>query len=333
MSAAAKPTSGQYAAAKSPWLRLWADMANDGKFQTIARLTQQPAANIIAIYVHVLTNAGNAEERGTLHHFVSEDVATMLGLDTAQVDAVLAMMQGRLLDGDRVTGWAKRQPMREDGSAERAKTWRDAQKTNATITQTASAGATAKATVPTVPVVPPVVAVPAPAAAPVAVPVVVVCPAAEPAPAAPVVDAPSVEVAAVLTAMGVKPDPASPAIPTLMALGATTADFVDAAKIAKEKGKGFAYTVGIVRNKRANLYAENQPGAKPAGSPTSKFAPVAFNVTTPSAPGLDPTLAALIADSLIVRHGPSAEVRAKMAAMTRRPAAPVRSTKEEVCCA
>jgi hypothetical protein len=37
-------------------------------------------------------------------------------------------MQGRVLDGDMVSGWSKRQVEREDGSAERSKRWREAQK-------------------------------------------------------------------------------------------------------------------------------------------------------------------------------------------------------------
>jgi len=37
-------------------------------------------------------------------------------------------MQGRVLDGDYLKGWEKRQPKKEDGSAERSKAWREEQK-------------------------------------------------------------------------------------------------------------------------------------------------------------------------------------------------------------
>lgn len=37
-------------------------------------------------------------------------------------------MQGRLLENDKVTGWEKRQPKKEDGASERAKAWREAKK-------------------------------------------------------------------------------------------------------------------------------------------------------------------------------------------------------------
>jgi hypothetical protein len=49
-------------------------------------------------------------------------------MDTEQIDSIIAAMQGRVLDGDMVSGWSKRQVEREDGSAERAKRWREAQK-------------------------------------------------------------------------------------------------------------------------------------------------------------------------------------------------------------
>jgi hypothetical protein len=37
-------------------------------------------------------------------------------------------MQGRVLDGEWLKGWDLRQPLREDGAAERAKAWREAKK-------------------------------------------------------------------------------------------------------------------------------------------------------------------------------------------------------------
>lgn len=110
------------------WLRLWHDMPNDPKWRTIARVSKQPISAVLAVYVHLLVIASNATERGRTQNVCSEDLASALDLDTEQVDAILSAMQGRVLDGDMVSGWAKRQVEREDGSAERAKRWRDAQK-------------------------------------------------------------------------------------------------------------------------------------------------------------------------------------------------------------
>lgn len=49
-------------------------------------------------------------------------------MDDEQVASILDAMEGRVLDGDKVTGWSKRQPLREDGAAERAKAWRERKK-------------------------------------------------------------------------------------------------------------------------------------------------------------------------------------------------------------
>ena len=109
----------------TPWFRLWADMPNDPKWRTISRVSRQPISAVLAVYIHLLVIASNATERGRTQNLHSEDIASALDLDTDQIDAIIAAMQGRVLDGDKVTGWEKRQPKREDGAAERAKSWRE----------------------------------------------------------------------------------------------------------------------------------------------------------------------------------------------------------------
>ncbi len=103
-------------------------MINDPKWRTIARISQQKIGDVIAVYVHMMTCASNATERGRTEGWCDEDVATALDIDTDQVAAICQAMQGRVLDGDRLAGWEKRQPLREDGSASRSKEWREAQK-------------------------------------------------------------------------------------------------------------------------------------------------------------------------------------------------------------
>lgn len=110
------------------WLRLWHDMPNDPKWRTIAKVSKQSIPAVLAVYIHLLVIASNATERGRTQSVCSEDIASALDLDAEQIDAILEAMQGRVLDGDMVSGWAKRQVGREDGSAERAKRWREAQK-------------------------------------------------------------------------------------------------------------------------------------------------------------------------------------------------------------
>ena len=111
------------------WLRLWHDMPNDPKWRTIARVSKQSIPSVMCVYLHVLVDASsNATERGRTQSINCEDIATALDLETDQVEAILVAMQGRVLEGDQVAGWDKRQPLREDGAAERAKVWREEQK-------------------------------------------------------------------------------------------------------------------------------------------------------------------------------------------------------------
>ena len=112
-------------------------MPNDPKWRTIARASKQSISSVIAVYVHILVIASNATERGRTHGVCSEDIASALDLECEQVDQIIAAMQGRVLDGDVMSGWAKRQVDREDGAAERAKAWREAQKQKKTGKQNA----------------------------------------------------------------------------------------------------------------------------------------------------------------------------------------------------
>jgi len=119
------------------WLRLWHDMPNDPKWRTIARVSKQRIGDVIAVYLHVLIDASaNDDERGRTQSLCVEDVATALDMETEQVESILSAMQGRVMDGDRVAGWSKRQPAREDGSAERAKAWRERRKERAELERT-----------------------------------------------------------------------------------------------------------------------------------------------------------------------------------------------------
>ncbi|RYG06811.1 MAG: hypothetical protein EON92_19505, partial [Burkholderiales bacterium] len=70
----------------------------------------------IAVFNHVLVCASANVERGRAQSFNCEDVASALDLETEQVEAIWAAMQGRVLEGDCVIAWDKRQPSREDGA-------------------------------------------------------------------------------------------------------------------------------------------------------------------------------------------------------------------------
>jgi hypothetical protein len=113
------------------WVRLWHDMPTDPKWRTIARKSGQSIGNVIAVFTFMMCNAsGNAAERGTLSGLCAEDVATALDVDESDVQAIFDAMQGRVVDADgKLTGWEKRQPKREDGTAaQRKAAWKERQR-------------------------------------------------------------------------------------------------------------------------------------------------------------------------------------------------------------
>lgn len=95
------------------WFRLWHDMPNDPKWRTIARVSGQPIPVVISVALHVMVDASRNVTRGHVD-VTAEDVASALDVTDEAVEAVLEAMQGRILDGDKLTGWEKRQPKRED---------------------------------------------------------------------------------------------------------------------------------------------------------------------------------------------------------------------------
>ncbi|MBB8262398.1 hypothetical protein HEK80_025665, partial [Escherichia coli] len=58
------------------WLRLWHDMPNDPKWRTIARVSGQPIATVMAVYIHLLVSAS----RNVTH--MSRQVTTDKDTDT-----------------------------------------------------------------------------------------------------------------------------------------------------------------------------------------------------------------------------------------------------------
>ncbi|EHK1002224.1 phage replisome organizer [Escherichia coli] len=95
------------------WLRLWHDMPNDPKWRTIARVSGQPIATVMAVYIHLLVSASLNVTRGHID-VTTEDLASALDVTEEVIDSILQTMQGRVLDGDLITGWEKRQVLKED---------------------------------------------------------------------------------------------------------------------------------------------------------------------------------------------------------------------------
>ncbi|MEZ1840308.1 DnaT-like ssDNA-binding domain-containing protein [Pseudomonas putida] len=91
-------------------------MPNDPKWRTISRLSGQPIALVQAMYLHLLVDASRNVTRGHVT-VTKEDIASALDVTEDQVESIFSAMQGRVLDGECVSGWAKRQPKREDAGS------------------------------------------------------------------------------------------------------------------------------------------------------------------------------------------------------------------------
>lgn len=95
------------------WFRLWHDMPNDPKWRTVARASGQPISLVLSVALHLMVDASRNVTRGHVT-VTAEDVASALDVTDEAIEAIFKAMQGRVLDGDRLSGWEKRQPKRED---------------------------------------------------------------------------------------------------------------------------------------------------------------------------------------------------------------------------
>jgi hypothetical protein len=108
------------------WLRWYHGTIADPKWRVIARKSGRPITEVIAVWGAILENASQSPKRGHLSGWDSEDVAAALDTDAEHVDAILAAMRGKVLNGDELAAWEKRNPKREDDSADRVRRYREA---------------------------------------------------------------------------------------------------------------------------------------------------------------------------------------------------------------
>ncbi|WP_407280584.1 hypothetical protein U5817_09890 [Aromatoleum evansii] len=106
------------------WVRLWAGMTLNAKWQTIARKSGQRRSLVIAMFTHLLMIANESDPRGSLEGADIEDIASALDEDEEAIQAIWDVLIGRAIDPEtlRLTGWEKHQPAREDAITPTAKT-------------------------------------------------------------------------------------------------------------------------------------------------------------------------------------------------------------------
>lgn len=137
------------------WLRLWHDMPNDPKWRTISKISGQSIALVQAVYLQLLVSASQnqvTDETGVTLHSVTvtnEDIASALDVTASNVDSVTSAMQGRVLNGNIISGWDKRQAQstnhRNPGKpaksgAQRVREYRERKKLEAQLSNSVTGG-------------------------------------------------------------------------------------------------------------------------------------------------------------------------------------------------
>src|SRR6187402_1353699 len=105
------------------WFRWHHGTFNDPKLRTVAsRATARLSRNVtvghvVSVWAAMMENASQASPRGELSNWSNEDVGIALDIPEEEVEAIYNSMQGKMLDGDELMAWKRRQPKAEDSTA------------------------------------------------------------------------------------------------------------------------------------------------------------------------------------------------------------------------
>lgn len=112
------------------WWRSWHGAPTDSKWLAIAQRTQTNAGMVSALAWALMDHASQSDPRGDVSTFDVEAYAAFSGFDLDKLLRIMeALTDKNIIKDNTLTAWEKRQPKREDGSAERAKHWRERKRT------------------------------------------------------------------------------------------------------------------------------------------------------------------------------------------------------------
>lgn len=108
------------------WFRSWHGAPTDNKWLVIAAKAKVKPGVVSAVAWALFDHASQADDRGNVADFDMETYAVFSGFGENEVQAVIAAMCDKgIIDSDgRLAAWDKRQPKREDDSAERVREYR-----------------------------------------------------------------------------------------------------------------------------------------------------------------------------------------------------------------
>ena len=108
------------------WFRSWHGAPTDTKWLTIARRAGVAPGIVSAVAWALLDYASQHLDRGCVDGFDVETYAAFSGFEEADIQAVIdAMTSKQMIVSGRLASWEKRQPEREDNSAERVRRYRE----------------------------------------------------------------------------------------------------------------------------------------------------------------------------------------------------------------
>lgn len=109
------------------WFRSWHGAPTDNKWLVIARKAKVTPGFVSAVVWALLDYASQIEPRGSIVGFDVETYAAFSGWEEETIEGVIAALKdkGVINPDGGFHNWGKRQPKRDDGSAERAKAWRE----------------------------------------------------------------------------------------------------------------------------------------------------------------------------------------------------------------
>jgi hypothetical protein len=108
------------------WFRSWHGAPTDYKYGIIAKMAKVPVGMVISTMWALLDAGSQCKDRGSLNDFDARLFAAFADYEYDHVCAVLEAMNGiKLIVDGRLANWDKRQPGREDRSADRMRALRE----------------------------------------------------------------------------------------------------------------------------------------------------------------------------------------------------------------
>ena len=105
------------------WFRAYHGISSDAKWRLVARMSKQPVAVVLAVWVSLLDHASQADDRGSIAGVDCELLDVTLDLEDGVAKGVVTAMEAKgLVAGGRITAWEKRQVRREESDNPQAKT-------------------------------------------------------------------------------------------------------------------------------------------------------------------------------------------------------------------